>query len=135
MSNQVIDVSIPEGTRIRIGVPAEQPDEDIAALKKLFLTMHNVLGARLGLMEMLHADNTSRFSYTIGIRCESDDENTAQEALRVLRSVPTGRWPISIVPLTAQYFTQEAVVFYERNEGHEVDVIEKRRWLSRLFGN
>lgn len=135
MSNQVLDVSVPEGTKIRIGVPAEQPDEAIAALKKLFLTMHNVLGARLGLMEMLYADNTSQFSYTIGIHCESGEENTAQEALRVLRSVPTGRWPISIVPLTAQYFTQEAIVFYERNEAHEVDITEKRGWLSRLFSN
>jgi hypothetical protein len=134
MSNQVIEVTVPEGTKVRIGVPSEQPEEAIAALKKLFLSMRSVLGAHLGLMEMLYVDGTSQFSYTIGIHCESGRENIEQEALRVLQSVPTGRWPISIVPLTAQYFTQEAIVFYVRSEEQKVPTTGTRGWLSRLIG-
>ena len=95
-------------------MPTEKPQAAIDALIKLFAEMENVVSARLGLMEILHPDGNSEFTYTVGIQCSSDDEDTIQQAVEVLRSVPAGRWPISIFPPTNQYFTKEAVVFFGR---------------------
>jgi len=67
MNNRVLEVSVPAGTRMRIGVPAEQPEHAINALVKLFSETENVLSARLGLMEILLPEGKSDFSYTIGI--------------------------------------------------------------------
>ncbi len=127
MTNRILEVSIPEGTRMRIGVPAERPERAIGALVKLFSQTNTVISARLGLMEILLPEGRSDFSYTIGIEATSDHENIRQKALNVLRSNPGGRWPIAVVPATPQYFTNEAIVFY-RNES------AKRNWWSRLFG-
>ncbi|MGH9875666.1 MAG: enhanced serine sensitivity protein SseB C-terminal domain-containing protein, partial [Pyrinomonadaceae bacterium] len=64
MSNRAEELNIPAGARIRIGVPAEKPQEAIDALTTLFSEMPNVVSARLGLMEILSPDGTSEFNYT-----------------------------------------------------------------------
>ena len=114
MNNHIVEFTATSETKIRIGVPADQPKEAIEALIRLFSEMKNVSSARLGLMEILQADGNSQFSYTIGVTCSSDEEHVTQKALNVLSSTPTGRWPISVVPATSQYFTQESIVFFER---------------------
>ena len=128
MSNRVVVVSVPPGTRMRIGVPAEQPEHAINALVKLFSGSENVLSARLGLMEILLPDGKSDFSYTIGVEVIADQDNIHRKMFDVLRSVPGGRWPISVVPVTAQYFTHQAIVFYRRQR-------KQKTWWSRLFGS
>jgi len=127
MSNRVLEVSVPAGTRMRIGVPAEQPEHAINALVKVFSETENVLSARLGLMEILLPEGKSDFSYTIGIEVAYDKENIHRKTLDVLRSVPGGRWPIAVVPVTAQYFTDQAIVFYRRQR-------RQTNWWSRLLG-
>ena len=112
---------------MRIGVPAEQPEHAINALVKLFSETENVLSARLGLMEILLPEGKSDFSYTIGIEVASDKENIHRRTLDVLRSIPGGRWPIAVVPVTAQYFTDQAIVFYRRQR-------RQKNWWSRLLG-
>ncbi len=120
MNNRVEEASIPAGARIRIGVPAERPQAAIDALITLFSGMENVVSARLGLMEILHPDGNSEFTYTVGIQCSAGHDDTIQQVVEVLRSVPAGRWPISIFPPTNQYFTKEAILFFGRaTEGKE----------------
>ena len=128
MSNRAVEVSVPAGTRIRIGVPAEQPEHAVNALVMLFSGSEDVLSARLGLMETLLPDGKSDFSYTIGVEVIADQDNIHRKMLDVLRSVPGGRWPISVVPVTAQYFTDQAIVFYRRQR-------KQTPWWSRLFGS
>jgi hypothetical protein len=126
MSSRVEEGNIPAGATIRIGVPAEKPQAAIDALITLFSQMDNVVSARFGLMEILHPDGNSEFTYTVGIDCSSAEQETIEQAVEVLRSVPAGRWPISIFPPTNQYFTREAIVFFGR-------ATESRGWFSRLF--
>ena len=115
MINRITEGDLPAGTSIRIGVPAEQPQEAIAALIRVFSEKDNVLSARLGLMEILPAGKPSEFTYTIGIDCASGEEDIVMAAVEALKYVPTGRWPISICPATSQFFTPEAVVFFRRH--------------------
>jgi len=132
MNNRVEEANIPAGATIRIGVPAERPEAAISALIKLFSGIENVMSARLGLMEILHPDGNSEFTYTVGIQCSAGHEDVIQQAVAVLRSVPAGRWPISIFPLTGQYFTKEAILFFARaSEANEAT--QARGWVSRLF--
>jgi hypothetical protein len=108
-------VSLPKDTTTPRGLPAGTPAQAaIDALITLFSEMEKVVSARLGLMEILHLDGNSEFTCTVGIQCSSDEQDTIQQAVEVLRSVPAGRWPISIFPPTSQYFTKEAVVFFGR---------------------
>jgi hypothetical protein len=126
VSNRIEATNIPAGARIRTGAPAERPQAAIDALIKLFSERQNVISARLGLMEILHPDGTSEFTYTIGVQCSSDEQATIQQAVEVLQSAPAGRWPISIFPPTNQYFTKDAIVFFgQANKG--------RSWLARLL--
>lgn len=128
MTNRIVEVSVPAGTRMRIGVPAEKPEQAINALVAFFSVTDAVTSARLGLMELLLPEGKSDFSYTVGIEATSDRESIHQKTLDILRSVPGGRWPISVVPVTAQYFTDQAIVFYRRQR-------KQKTWWSRLFGS
>jgi hypothetical protein len=65
-------------------------------------------------MEILRVNAPSEFTYTIGIECESGEDDIVKAAIQALQSVPTGRWPISICPATSQFFTPEAIVFFRR---------------------
>jgi SseB protein C-terminal domain len=127
MNNRMVEVSVPAGTRMRIGVPAEKPEQVISALVAFFSATDAVTSARLGLMEILLPGGKSDFSYTIGIEATSDRARIHQKTLDILRSVPAGRWPIAVVPSTPQYFTKDAIVFYRRQSS-------KSNWWSRLFG-
>jgi hypothetical protein len=127
MTNRIVEVSVPAGTRMRIGVPAEKPEQAINALVAFFSATDAVTSARLVLMEILLPEGKSDFSYTVGIEAMSDRESIRQKTLDILRSVPGGRWPIAVVPITPQYFTEEAIVFYRRQSS-------KSNWWSRLFG-
>ncbi len=126
MSNRIEETNIPAGARIRIGAPAERPQAAIDALIKLFSERQNVISARVGLMEILHPDGKSEFTYTVGIQCSADEQATIQQAVKVLQSAPAGRWPISIFPPTNQYFTKDAIVFFSR-------ATERRSWFARLL--
>lgn len=79
------------------------------------------------LNEVLQPDGASEFTYTIGIECSSRQQETMAQALEVLQTVPSGRWPISLMPPTDQFFTRDAVVFFRRRA-------EARSWFARLFG-
>ena len=81
MIDRITQANLPAGTSIRIGVPAEQPQEAIAALIKLFSEKDNVFSARLGLMEILRADTPSEFTYTIGIECASGEGDIIKAAI------------------------------------------------------
>jgi len=72
--------------------------------------MENVVSARLGLMEILHPNGNSEFTYTVGIKCSSDEQNTIQQAVEVLRSVPCG----TVADLD---FSSNQSVFHERGGG------------------
>jgi hypothetical protein len=89
MGNRVEEANIPAGATIRIGVPAERHHHPTRAARAgtpaqaaidtlitLFSQMENVVSARLGLMEILHPDGNSEFTYTVGIQCSSDEEET-----------------------------------------------------------
>lgn len=115
MRNNIELASIPAGSTIRVGVPAERPEQAIDALRKLFAEKDNVVSARLGLMEIVYPDGNSVFTYTIGIDCAQDELSTIQQAVATLTTVPEGRWPISVVPSTNQYFSADAIVFFKRN--------------------
>src|SRR6266851_1282558 len=105
MSNGAKKSSIPAGAKIRTGVPAERPQAALDALIALFSKMDNVVSARLGLIEILYADGNSEFTYAIGIQCSTGEQETIDQAVEVLQSVPAGRWSISVFPPTSQYFT------------------------------
>ena len=127
MTNRIVEVSVSAGTPMRIGVPAEKPEQAISALIAFFSATDAVTSARLGLMEIRLPEGKSDFSYTVGIEATSDRESIHQKALDILRSVPGGRWPIAVVPVTPQYFTEQAIVFYRRQGS-------KGSWWSRLLG-
>lgn len=112
MHNRMQPSTIPAGSKIRVGRPAEKPEEAIEALLTLFANKDNVLSARLGLMEIQYPNGSTEFTYTIGIECSADETTIIQEAINIVSNVPAGRWPISIVPPTAPYFSNEAIVFY-----------------------
>jgi hypothetical protein len=128
MTNHIVEFTASEDTKIRIGVPATQPKEAIEALIRLFSEMENVLSARLGLMEILHSEGNSIFTYIIGITCTSKQEVVNQQAIEVLQLAHNGDGPICIVPPTEQYFTDEAIVFFKRES-------KPQNWFSRLFNN
>jgi hypothetical protein len=127
MANRIVEISVPAGTRVRIGVPAERPEHAIKALEQLFSETEAVLSAKLGLMEIVHPEGKSDFSYTIGIEASSDQENIERRALEVLSAVSRDRWPISLVPVTTKHFTDQAIVFYRSRR-------KKQNWWSRIFG-
>ncbi len=112
MSNRIEETTIPAGTTISIGAPAERPQAALDALIKIFSEGQNVISARLGLMEMRYPGGKSEFTYTIGIQCSSDEQTTIRQAAEALQAAPPGRWPISICPPTGQYFTKDAIVFF-----------------------
>src|SRR5688572_30173528 len=105
---------IPAGSQIRVARPAVKPEEAIEALITLFANRDTVLSARLGLMEIQYPDGATEFTYTIGIECSGDETSIIQEAINIVSNAPAGRWPISIVPPTTPYFSNEAIVFYTR---------------------
>lgn len=127
MTSHVVTLEFAKATQVRLGVPADRPTEAMSALVGLFSESPNVVSGRLGLMEVLPEDQPSYFTYVIGIECEGGARRTEQEALAVLRELPPGRLPISIVPPTARFFTREAIVFYSRKA-------RPRSWFRRLIG-
>jgi len=127
MTSHVVTLEFAKATQVRISAPAEQPTEALKALVGLFAVSPNVVAGRLGLMEVLPEDQPSYFTYVIGIECEGGVRRTEQKALALLREVPAGRLPISIVPPTARFFTREALVFYSRKA-------KPRSWFRRLLG-
>jgi hypothetical protein len=116
---------IPEGSKIKVGRPAEKPEEAIEALLTLFENKDTVLSARLGLMEIQYPDGATEFTYTIGIECSGDERTIIEEAVNIVSNVPAGRWPISIVPPTTPYFSNEAIVFYTQTKN--------RKTLTRML--
>ena len=126
MVNLIIEGTLPAGTRIRIGVPAECPERAINALVELFSEKTNIIRASLGLMEILHVDGSSEFTYTVGIKCAANEGKTIDEVIKVLQNVPIGRWGISIVPFTNEYLPPDAIVFFDKQK-------KASGWLSRLF--
>lgn len=112
MQNRIQPSTIPAGSKIRVGRPAEKPEAAIEALLALFANKESVVSARLGLMEIQYPDGRTEFTYTIGIECSKDESTIIQEAIDALSNVPTGRWPISLLPPTAPYFSNEAILFY-----------------------
>ncbi|MGO4391884.1 enhanced serine sensitivity protein SseB C-terminal domain-containing protein [Variovorax sp. M-6] len=130
MSTCVVETQIPVGSRVRIGVPAEQPEEAIAALREHLKERKEVDAAFLGLMEVAPPDRNSYFTYTIGLRCTSvnrEEEETA--VLEVLLRSSIGRWPISLLPLTDTYFTREAICIFEQEPAPK-----RAGFLARLLG-
>ena len=126
MKNSIELSTIPAGSKIRVGAPAERPEGAIDALLKLFAGKENVVSARLGLMEIQYPEGGSEFMYTIGIECSADETSTIQEAIDTISTIREGRWPISIVPPASQYFSSEAIVFYSQNT-------KRKNFLGRLL--
>jgi uncharacterized lipoprotein YajG len=114
VSKTVEEVVIEKDTRIRIGVPSERPEEAIEALVKYYKNEPSVKLAKLGLIEFLNEDGNSKFNYTIGVDVVGDDQQVIQEMLSILKFVPEARWPIAIVPVSDNYFTSEAIIFYSK---------------------
>lgn len=129
MTNHIIQAEIQAGSQIRTGVPADQPEKAITALKAHFRDRLAVTAAYLGLMEVIPPSGSSYFTYTIGLCCEHNDQSAEQEAaLRLLTNFPLGRWPISIFPYTNEHFTKEAICFYDLKS-----VAAKRSFFARFF--
>ena len=116
---------------MRIGVPGEEPVEAIAALKAFFTLHSQVRQAKLGLMEVLQPDGGSYFTYTVGWLASSDEASIKQKVLEVLQTAPMGRWPISIVPVTDQFFTSEAPVFY--TSARQASKRSKLGFFAKIF--
>ncbi len=114
--NKVLEGTFPTGTRVLIGVPAEQPAEALASLRKLFEDLHDVVEARLGLMEVHLPNGESFFTYTLGWQMRCEDEDISPKVIETLQQAPMGRWPISIFPLQDAYFTKEAIAFFTRED-------------------
>ena len=105
---------VQEETRVRLGVPSDMPIDLLRKLYVYFQGNQNVRYAKLGLMETLHSGKPSEFQYTIGVNlknAEQLDDITA-EMITIAKTAKPGRWPIAFVPLTSDYFTEEAIVFY-----------------------
>ena len=115
MQKRIEVTTIPAGSTIRVGAPAERPKEAIDALLTLFAQNESVLSARLGLMEIQYPDGRTDFTYTIGIECSGDDASIIEKAIQAVSGVPDARWPISIFPPTTPYFSKEAIVFYKQS--------------------
>jgi hypothetical protein len=133
MNNTIINYEIPEGSIVSSGVPAERPEAAIAALEAHFQTRPKVAKAFLGLTEIVRPGQEGQFTYTIGIVCDDGrgDLGEEAEAYKVLTRTPMGRWPITIFPKDSNFFTLEAICFYERKP---VKVQKSGSWLSRLLG-
>ena len=132
MTNKIVKGELPSGSRIRIGVPGESPEEALSVLRTHFLSRPSVMSARLGLMEVVGDEiQPGFFTYTIGLVCDRPEqwEVEADEAMKMIAPVPTGRWPISFFTLTQTHFTAEAVIFYQRQKQSA-----KPGFLGRLFG-
>lgn len=114
MTSETVEMGWPEGTRVRVGVPADQPKAAIAALKKLLPGCEAVRSARLGLMEVVRPDGSSLFAYTIGLEAGADFDGARDKVANALRDVPAGRWPISVLPLEGPYFSEQSIEFYRR---------------------
>lgn len=131
MPNLHLSGTLPPGATIRIGQPAEEPVEAIAALQRHFLGRPMVRAARVGLMEVVTKELGDHFTYTVGIVCEPADTRESEElaAIEVLKEVPTGRWPISFFQPSERYFTPDARVFYQAGPSPR-----RPGFLRRLFG-
>ena len=127
MTSHVVTLEFAKATQVRISAPADQPTDALRALVGLFANSPSVVSGRLGLMEVLPEDQPSYFTYVIGIECDGSARRVEQKALAVLREVPAGRLPISLVPPTARFFTREAIVFYSRKA-------KSKSWVRRLLG-
>lgn len=129
--NKVLEGTLTAGTRTNIGVPAEQPTEAITALRKLFEELEEVQEARLGLMEVLPPSGDPFFTYTLGWRMQGNGQDIGSRVVDVLQRAPMGRWPITIFHLSEDYFTQEAIVFFKRDElAKGVGLLG---WMAKLF--
>lgn len=132
MNNTTINYEIPEVSIVRKGVPAEEPNAAIAALKQHFQTRPKVAKAFLGLMEIVPPGQEGQFTYTVGIVCDDgSDPDEDAEAYKVLRRTPLGRWPVSVFPKTSDFFTLEAVCFYDRTSAKTK---KTGSWFTRFFG-
>jgi len=130
MTNKIITADIKPGSRIRTGVPNDEPVEALQALCRHLSSRPAVVAARLGLMEVFDEEDTPGFfTYTVGITCESDSqcESEMDMAMKAIVNSPTGRWPISFLPPSSTYFTPESRVFYQRKP------VAKPGLLARLF--
>lgn len=125
MSNRIEEATLPAGTKLRVGIPADRPQEAIEALIAFFSGKENVVYAGLGLMEVIYPEGKSEVSYTIGIECSSNEAGTIWQASEILQNIPTGRWPISVVPTKSQFFPTDAIPFFGNKAA--------RSWLHRLL--
>ncbi len=82
-------------------------------------------------MERVGTDSDGFFTYTIGITCMSPEHSEVETlaAVDAIGEVPTGRWPISFFPPVANFFSQEARVFYRAS-------VQPKPWeiLRKIFG-
>jgi len=115
MTHQRVAVTFEKPTKVRLGVPADQPVEALRALVGLFSKSPEVVSGRLGLMEVLPEGQASYFTYVVGIECDRDAHDVEERAVALLQESPAGRFPISVVPPTEQFLTREAIVFYSRS--------------------
>ena len=125
MSNRIEEATLPAGTKLRVGTPADRPEDAIDALIAFFSTKENVVYAGLGLMEVIYPEGKSEVSYTIGIECSSNEAATIWQASEILQDTPTGRWPLSIVPAKSQFFPNDAIPFFGKKP--------ERSWVHRLL--
>ena len=131
MFNYLAEVDIPIGSKLRIGVPAEQPENSIRVLQSHFLSRQAVKAAYFGMIQVSPPNSEIYFTFSVGILCEEKDfQEEQRSALETLVKVPSEQLPVTVLPFSEEYFTDESILFYERQS-----LPKKVGIFGRLFGN
>lgn len=113
-NNKVIALTITKETKVRVGPPAELPDQLIRDLSTEFAKNKNIELAKISLAEFTPENSAAFFSYVIGLKAKGTPEAAISSATAIARASQKLPRPVIVVDIKQQanLFTPECVQFF-----------------------
>jgi hypothetical protein len=117
-SNRVVDVTFLQSTKVRVGVPAQLPDQLLSDLSIAFTERKEISLAKISLAQFIPPGASPFFSYVVGVSVTGDAASAISfvtEKVKASRPLPI---PVVVVDLnqSPQLFTAECPQFFTRKE-------------------
>jgi len=113
-NNKVIVLTITKETSVRVGPPAELPDQLIKDLSAEFAKNKNIEFAKISLAQFTPEDSAAFFSYVIGLKVKGTPEVAISSATTIAKASQKLPLPVIVVDINQQgnLFTPECVQFF-----------------------
>ena len=113
-NNKVIVLTITKETKVRVGPPAEIPEQLIKDLSIEFAKNKNIELAKISLAQFTPENSDAFFSYVIGLKTKNNSDTAISDASNVTKTSQKLRLPVIVVDIDQQdnLFTPECLQFY-----------------------